>query len=39
MKLVTDEPVGQDLSCAVVIVMFEIDGGDSVTVSHLSPVS
>ena len=35
MKLVTDEPVGQDLSCSVVIVMFEIVGGDSVTVSSL----
>ena len=39
MKLVTDEPVGQGLSCAVVIVMFEIVGGDSVTVSVSSLLS
>ena len=43
MKLVTDEPVGPDLSCAVVIVMFEMVGGDSVTVSqcqcHLSSLT
>ena len=35
MKLVIDEPVGQDLTCSVVmIVMFKIEAGDSVTLSH-----